>query len=95
LPESKGLLYSEGLNILLTAKDFVDKEFQPRSLCVALCGSSFGSSWLLRISSCENKNFIAIFVNMLFYNFRLVCSLLTVGYLTRATLKMWLHLSQE
>jgi hypothetical protein len=34
--------------ILLTAKDFVDKEFQPRFLFFFLCDSSFGSSWLIK-----------------------------------------------
>jgi hypothetical protein len=48
LPELQGMLFSEGFNVLLTAKDFVDKEFQPGFLCVALCGFSFGSSWLIR-----------------------------------------------
>jgi hypothetical protein len=46
---------------LLTAKDFVDKEFQPRFLFVFLCGSSFGSSWLKRIFSSKNKNLITFF----------------------------------
>jgi hypothetical protein len=52
---------------LLTAKDFVDKEFQPKFLCDALCGSSFGSSWLQRITPIENKNFIAFFGIILSY----------------------------
>jgi hypothetical protein len=51
---------------LLTAKDFVDSEFLPGFLCVALCGSSFGSSWLRRIFYWENKSFIAFFVMMFF-----------------------------
>jgi hypothetical protein len=48
LPEPHGLLFSEGFNVLLTAKDFVYKEFQPGFLCVFLCGFSFGSSWLMK-----------------------------------------------
>jgi hypothetical protein len=47
----------EGFNVLLTAKDFVYKEFQQGFLFVFLCDSSFGFSWLSRIFSCENKNF--------------------------------------
>jgi hypothetical protein len=42
LPEPNG----ESLKYLQTAKDFVDLEFQPGFLCVSLCGSSFGFSWL-------------------------------------------------
>jgi hypothetical protein len=48
LPDPKGLLFSEEFNILETAKDCVDTEFQPRSLCGALYGSSFGSSFLIK-----------------------------------------------
>ena len=36
------------IQYFLTPKDFVDKEFQPRFLCVALYGFSFGSSWLIK-----------------------------------------------
>jgi hypothetical protein len=60
---------------LLTAKDCVDKEFQPKFLCDALCGSSFGSSWLQRITPNKNKNFIAFFAIMPSYNFKLASSL--------------------
>jgi hypothetical protein len=48
LPDPQGLLFFEASNILITAKDFVDLEFLPGFLCVVLCGSSFGSSWLIR-----------------------------------------------
>jgi hypothetical protein len=44
----QGLLFFEVFSVFLTAKDFVDKEFQPGFLCVALYGSFFGSSWLMK-----------------------------------------------
>jgi hypothetical protein len=56
---------------LLTAKDFVDKEFQPKFLCDALYGSSFGSSWLQTITPNKNKNFIAFFITTTSYDIKL------------------------
>jgi hypothetical protein len=46
LTEPQGLFFSE--EIFLTAKHFVEIEFLPGFLFVALCGSSFGSSSLIK-----------------------------------------------
>jgi hypothetical protein len=48
LSAHQGLLCFEAFSVFLTAKDFVDREFQPGFLCVALYGSFFGFSWLIK-----------------------------------------------